>query len=42
MSPMLTVAAPLTPTMAAKIMQMITVPTASPPRTPPNQRYIIS
>jgi hypothetical protein len=36
------VAAPLMPTIAANIVQMSTVPAASPPRSPPIQWYISS
>lgn len=40
-SPMDVVAAPLMPTMAAKSVQMSTVPAASPPLSPPIQWYIM-
>ena len=39
--PMDTVAAPLTPAIAAKIVQMPTVPAARPPRTEPKKRYMV-
>ncbi|MBA7608211.1 hypothetical protein ES703_15387 [subsurface metagenome] len=40
--PIDTVAAPLIPTIAAKIAQIITTPTAKPPLTPPAQVRIVS
>ena len=38
---MVTTAAPEIPDIAAKIVQIATVPMASPPRSPPHQRCII-
>ena len=40
MSPMVTVATPLTPTMAANMVQISTVPIAKPPLTLPIHRCI--
>ena len=42
MIPIDTVAAPLIPAIAAKIVQIITVPAASPPRRAPMNRYMVS